>query len=176
MRKGGSVKVSGMKITSIVLLSLFATLTNAQTKADEAAIRKILEEEVTTWNQGDTDGYSRHFAADGTFTNVQGMFFTGHKAFRDRHEQIFKGQFRGTVLQQEIVSLRFVGPDVAVVDTLTWVSGFSKSGPPPDIHLDAKARLRTRLLQVLTRDGSDWKITVYHNVDIKPRVESPEPR
>ena len=96
-----------MKIASIVLLSLLTTLVNAQTKSDETAIRKILEEEVTTWNRGDTGGYSRHFATEGTFTNVQGMFFTGYKAFRDRHEEIFKGQFRGTVLQQEVVCLRF---------------------------------------------------------------------
>jgi uncharacterized protein (TIGR02246 family) len=169
------VKALEPKIVSILLLSLLATLVSAQTKTDEAPIRKILEDEVTTWNRGDADGYSRHFAVDGTFTNVQGMFVAGYKAFRDRHEEIFKGQFRGTVLQLEVVSLRFIGPDVAVVDTLSWVSGFSKTGPPPDLHLDPKGRLRTRLLLVLVRDGSDWKITVYHNVDIKPRIGSPEP-
>ena len=80
------------------------------------------------------------------------------------------------MLQQEVVCLRFVRPDVAVVDTLTWVSGFSKAGLPPVLHTDAKGRLRTRLLQVLVRDGDDWKIVVYHNVDIKPGIESPEPR
>ncbi len=165
-----------MRIASIVLLSLLTTLVNAQSKPDETAIRKILDEEVTMWNRGDTDGYSRHFATAGTFTNVQGMFFTGYKAFRDRHEEIFKGQFRGTVLQQEVVSLQFVRLDVVVVDTLTWVSGFSKAGPPPVLQTDAKGRLRTRLLQVLVRDGDDWKIIVYHNVDIKPGIGSPEPR
>jgi uncharacterized protein (TIGR02246 family) len=170
------MKGGGMKIASIVLLSLFATLVNAQTKPDETAIRKILEEEVNTWNRGDADGYSRHFAAEGTFTNVQGRFFSGYKAFRDRHEEIFKGQFRGTVLQEEVVSLRFVRPDVAVVDALTWVSGFSKAGPPPVLQTDAKGRLRTRLLQLFVKDGDDWKITVYHNVDIKPGIESPEPK
>jgi len=170
------MRVGGMKIAAIVLLSVLASLANAQTKPDETAIRKILEEEVTTWNRGDADGYSRHFATDGTFTNVQGMFFTGYKAFRDRHEEIFKGQFRGTVLQVEVVSLRFVRPDVAVVDALTWVSGFSKAGPPPMVRTDAKGRLRTRLLHVFMKDGDDWKITVYHNVDIKPGIEAPEPK
>ena len=170
------MKGGGMKIASIVLLSLLASLVNAQTNPDETAVRKILEEEVTSWNRGDTDGYSRHFATEGTFTNVQGMFFAGYKAFRDRHEEIFKGQFRGTVLHQEVVSLRFVRPDVAVVDTLTWVSGFPQAGPPPVLHTDTKGRLRTRLLQVFVKDGDDWKITVYHNVDIKPGIESPEPK
>jgi uncharacterized protein (TIGR02246 family) len=164
-----------MKIASIVVMLLVTTLMTAQPKQDETAIRKILEEEVATWNKGDADGYSRHFAMGGTFTNIQGMFFTGQKAFRDRHVEIFKGQFRGTVLRQQVVSLRFVRPDVAVVDTITWVSSFSKAGPPPGLHTDAGGRIRTRLLQVLVRDANDWKIVVYHNVDIKPGVNSPEP-
>jgi uncharacterized protein (TIGR02246 family) len=53
---------------------------------------------VAAWNKGDAQAYSRHFAADGRFTNILGMFFTG-QAFLDRHEEIFKGIFRGTVLR-----------------------------------------------------------------------------
>ena len=105
-----------------------------------------------------------------------GMFFTGHQEFRDRHEAIFKGEFRGTSLKQEIVSLRFIRPDVAIAETLTWVSGFSKAGAPPGTQVDANGRLRTRLLQVLKNDGGEWKIVVYHNVDVKPGVPVPEPR
>ena len=82
-------------------------------------MRAIFNDEITTWNQGDSGGYAKHFAADGTFTNVIGMFFTGQKAYRDRHETIFKGQFRGTMLQLQVVSLQFLTPDVAVCETLT---------------------------------------------------------
>jgi len=45
-----------------------------------------------------------------------------------------------------------------------------------DLHLDAKDRLRTRLLQVLVKRGGEWQIEVYHNADIKPTVEAPEPK
>ena len=163
-----------MKAATILIVLLAGVFATAQSKPDEDAIRKILDEEISTWNQGDTDGYSRHFATDGTFTNVPGMFFTGHKAFRDRHEIIFKGAFQGTTLQLKVVSLRFLAPDVAVCETLTWVSGF-KNGAPPDLHLDSKGRLRTRLLQVMAKRSGEWQTVVYHNVDIKPGVESPEP-
>ncbi len=81
-----------MKTSLILFMVFFATISAAQ-------------------------AYSQHFAADGTFTNVQGMFFTGHQAFLDRHEEIFKGMLRGTVLRQEVVSLKFVRPDTAVVET-----------------------------------------------------------
>ena len=132
------VKRATVTVAAIVGLVLSVSPIRAQNNPDETAIRQILDSEVTTWNKGDTDGYSRHFAADGTFTNIRGMFFTGHQAFRDRHEAIFKNEFRGTSLKQEIVSLRFIGPDVAIAETLTWVSGFPNAEPPPGTQVDAK--------------------------------------
>jgi uncharacterized protein (TIGR02246 family) len=167
-----------IKKTALSLTILFfATIpAAAQGKPDEAAIRNILQEEVAAWNKGDALAFSQHFAADGTFTNILGMFFTGHQPFLDRHEEIFKGMFSGTVLRQDIVSLRFVRPDTAIVETLTSITGFSPSGPAPGTHTDAKGRLRTRLLQVMVREGGGWKIVVYHNVDVKPSVTAPEPQ
>ena len=152
-----------MKTSLILTVLCFATIAAAQGKPDETAIRNILQEEVTAWNKGDAQLYSQHFAADGTFTNILGMFFTGHQSFLDRHDEIFKGMFRGTVLRRDVVSLRFVRPEAAVVETLTWISGFSASGPPPGSHLDVKGRLRTRLLQVMLKEAGEWNITVYHN-------------
>jgi uncharacterized protein (TIGR02246 family) len=164
-----------MRTTLILAVCLFAAILSASAPSD-TAIRDIIKEEDAAWNRGDTDAYSAHFAADGTFTNILGMFFTGHQAFRDRHEDIFKGIFRGTTLRQDIVSIKFVRENVAIVETLTWVSGFSKSGPPPGTHLDTKGRLCTRLLQVFVRDGDEWKIATYHNVDVKPGTSVPEPQ
>jgi uncharacterized protein (TIGR02246 family) len=165
-----------MKMSLSLTVLLFATIAAAQSKPDETAIRNILQEEVAAWNKGDAQLYSQHFASDGTFTNILGMFFAGHQSFLDRHDEIFKGVFRGTVLRQDLVSLRFVRPEAAVVETLTWISGFSALGPPPGSHLDGKGRLRTRLLQVMLKEGGEWKIAVYHNVDVKPGVSSPEPQ
>ena len=163
-----------MKAIGIVIVLLARVVAAAQSRPDENAIRRILDDEITTWNQGDTDGYSKYFAADGTFTNVMGMFFTGRKAFHDRHEIVFKGPFRDTMLQLQVVSLRYLTADVAICETLTWVSGF-KSGTPPGLRLDTKGRLRTRLLQVMAKLNGEWQIVVYHNVDIKPDVEASEP-
>ena len=155
--RAGRVNRAATIVSAILGLMLFGSVIGAQPNRDETAIRRILDNEVATWNKGDTGGYSRDFATDGTFTNIRGMFFTGHQEFQDRHDAIFKGEFRGTSLKQEIVSLRFIRPDVAIAETLTSVSGFSKAGPPPGTQLDANGRLRTRLLQVLKKDGGEWK-------------------
>lgn len=164
-----------MKAIAIVIVLLAGAIANAQSKSDENAIRATLDEEIATWNHGDADGYSKYFAPDGTFTNVRGQFFTGRQAYRDRHEAIFKGPFLGTKLQLQVVSLRFLTPDVAICESLSWVSNFEK-GAPPYLHLDAKGRLRTRLLQVMAKRNGEWQIVVYHNVDLKPDTDSPEPR
>jgi hypothetical protein len=62
------VKRAAVTVAAIVGLVLSVSPIRAQNNPDETAIRQILDSEVTTWNKGDTDGYSRHFAADGTFT------------------------------------------------------------------------------------------------------------
>ena len=142
-------------------------------RADETAIRKIIQDEVAAWNRGDATAYSRQFAADGTFTNIRGQLFTGYDAFLKQHEVIFGGIFKDTVLQQDIVTLKFIGPDVAVVETLNSVSGMSETSP--GTAPDSKGRLRTRLLQVVAKQGGEWRIVAYHNVDVKPGVSVPEP-
>lgn len=124
--------------------------------------------------QGDADAYSRYFAEDGTFTNLLGMFFQGREAFRERHQQIFQGAYGGSTKQSDVVSLKFVRPDVAIVESLQTVSGFKKL--LPGTSADAKGRLRTRLLQVLVKESGEWKIATYHNIDVKSGIQAPEPQ
>jgi uncharacterized protein (TIGR02246 family) len=160
-------------LTLALLLIVSARGIHAQSKSDTVAIQALIENEVMAWNKGDAVAYSRQFAQKGTFTNIQGMFFMGHEVFMQRHEQIFKTVFSKTVLQLKMVALQFVRPDVAVVETLSMVSGFA-GDPPPGARLDAKGRLITRLLQVVVKESADWKIVAYHNVDVKPGVLIPE--
>lgn len=156
--------------------ALSVTLAYSQAKSDTAAIHQILLEEAEGWNNGDAAAYSRHFSNEGTFTNIMGMFFTGHATFLERHDVIFKGMFKNTNFRQDIVSFRFIRPEVAVVETLITVSGFSESALSNSIHVDQKGHLITRLLQVMVKEENAWKIAVYHNVELKASVPVPEVR
>jgi uncharacterized protein (TIGR02246 family) len=120
----------GMKSILMLAAILFVSPLQAQTSPDEKSIRNILNEEVSTWNAGDAVGYSRHFTEDCTFTNIRGMFFKGQKAFEQRQVEIFRGEFHGTALHQEVASIQFLRPDVAIVETLTTVSNFPGPVPP----------------------------------------------
>jgi uncharacterized protein (TIGR02246 family) len=165
-----------MKVLFGLAVGLLAAQLGAQTASDETTIRSIVQDEIVSWNQGDAVAYSRHFAADGTFTNIQGQFFNGYEAFLKQHQVIFEGRFKQTTLKQDIVSLKFVRPDVAVVEVLTSVAGMVAAQPAPGTGGGPAGPLRTRLLQVVVKQGGEWKVVAYHNVDVKPGIPVPEPR
>ena len=149
-----------------ILLVLIATAgqLGAQQARDEAAIRRMIGNETATWNKGDAVGYSPDFAANGTFTNIRGQYFTGYPAFLKQHQVIFDGLFKNSTLKQDVVSLRFIRPDIAVVETLTSVTS---AQAPPGIARDESGTFHTRLLQVVAKERGVWKIVVYHNTDLK---------
>jgi len=158
---------------SIPILVLAGPLT-AQSRSDTAAVRNIVKNEIETWNKGDATGYSRDFAASGTFTNIRGQFFTGYPGYLKQHEVIFQGIFKQTTLKQEIVSLKFIRPDVAILETATTVNGAAQG--PLGVTRDANGRIRTRLMQVVAKENGVWKIMTYHNVDVKPQIPFTYPR
>jgi uncharacterized protein (TIGR02246 family) len=160
-------------LLGIPILVLTSQLT-AQSRSDTAAVRNIVKNEIETWNKGDATGYSRDFAMSVTFTNIRGIFFTGHPGYLKQHEVIFQGIFKNTTLKQEIVSLKFIRPDVAVLETATTVNGAAES--PVGVTRDANGRIRTRLMQVVAKENGIWKILTYHNVDVKPQIPFTYPR
>ncbi len=164
--------MNGLLVFALVVV--VAVAANPQASPDETAVRNIIQEEIAAWNSGDAVAFARYFAADGTFTNIRGQFFTGREAFMERHDFIFKGIYRGTAMKQDVVSLKFVRPDVAAVETLTAVIGIQKL--PPGMSADDKGRLRSRLLQVMVKDGGEWKIATFHNTDVGPDVPVPDPQ
>ncbi len=163
--------MNGLLVLALVMVVAVAAY--PQVSPDETAVHNIIRDEIAAWNACDAAAFARHFAADGTFTNIRGQFFTGREAFIERHDFIFKGIYRGTTMQQEIVSLKFVRSDVAVVETLTAVIGIQKL--PPGMSADAKGRIRSRLLQVMVKDGGEWKIAAFHNTGVRPDVPVPDP-
>lgn len=130
--------------------------------ADEAEIQELLGELIDAWNRGDADAFGARYRSDATFTNVNGNFCIGRDEFNFRHEEIFRGVLSGTTLALTAKKLRFVRPDVAIVDV--DVSIFGCAARPPGIHVGSDGALRTCLLMVLTKDAGRWWIAAYHNV------------
>lgn len=131
---------------------------------DEAAIRKLIEKEVAAWNAGDAKAYASHFAEGGTFTNLYGMFFEGRQEFEARHAEIFSTFFKGSTRKVSIRKLRFVTPEVAIVDLEAEVRNVRNM---PGVTLPEDGVLRIRPLLVFAKRNGAWWIETYHNVQVK---------
>lgn len=154
--------------TFICLLALFAhvSVAAAQTPAAEAQIRALIAAQEKAWNAGDGDAYSKDVSADVAFTNIFGMVMYGGADFTARQKQVLSTFFKGTTKRHTIRKIRFVTPDVALVDIDNEVSGVKTM--PAGIVVPPDGVLKTQLLEVFVNRGGRWWIEAYHNVDTKP--------
>jgi uncharacterized protein (TIGR02246 family) len=129
---------------------------------DERQIEQLIGELANAWNRGDAKAYGARYLADATFTNANGSFFVGRDEFYRRHEEIFRGVLRGTAVAMTIKKLRFVRPDVAIVDAGTGISGSPLR--PQGVEVGPDGVLRSCLLMMLLKQDGGWWITAYHNV------------
>jgi uncharacterized protein (TIGR02246 family) len=111
---------------------------------------------------------SEHVAEDVSFTNIFGTVRFGQAEFKQRHVEIDQSIFKGTSVKTSIVKLRFVRPDVAIVDISGEMSGFAKV--PPGLPVGTDGTLRFKLLEVLVKEKGQWWITEYHNVAVTPEL------
>lgn len=139
---------------------------------DSGALRAILDEQDKAWCDGDAAVFSRRVAADVIFTNVVGLFSVGREPFETQHRHIFATFYKGSALRQVVERISFVRPDVAVVNTLTKVTGFNAL---PPILPAQDGVLTTRLEQVLERTTEGWQVVSFHNVIVHPQAAATAP-
>jgi uncharacterized protein (TIGR02246 family) len=138
----------------------------------EAAIRRIVAEQVIAWDAGDGTAYASHVAPDVSFTNLFGMVMYGAPAFVARHSEILGTFYKGTTKSHVVHRIRFVTPDVAIVDIDNEVHGVKSM--PPGIVVPPDGVVRTQLMEVFARRDGKWWIEAYHNVDVKASPRSPK--
>jgi len=158
-----------LTLTAIALLTLALPPIQALPPvpaADETAIRAIVAQQADAWNAGDARGYARHMTAEVAFTNLFGMVIYGGPAFEARHAEILSTFYKGTTKHHVVRRIRFVTPDVAIVDIDNEVRGVKSM--PPGIVVPPDGVIKTQLMEVFVRRDGRWWIEAYHNVDVKP--------
>ena len=138
----------------------------AQDQAAEAPIRAIVAAQAKAWDAGDGAAYAAAVSPDVSFTNLFGMVMYGAAPFVERHKQILATFYKGTTKHHAIKRIRFVTPDVAIVDIDNEVRGVKAM--PAGIVVPPDGVVRTQLMEVFVRRAGRWWIEAYHNVDVKP--------
>jgi uncharacterized protein (TIGR02246 family) len=161
------------RLLAAVLLTTMLPLSPAvaQDAGAEAAIRAIIADQVVAWDAGDGTRYASHVAPDVSFTNVFGMVMYGAPAFTSRHNEILSTFYKGTKKTHVVRRIRFLTPDVAIVDIDNEVHGVKAM--PGGIAVPPDGVLKTQLMEVFVRRDGEWWIEAYHNVDVKPAAKRP---
>ena len=158
---------SSMK-TLLVMAFFCLTLANGQalgqsTSGDEQQISEIIRQQEEGWNRGRADEYARSFQAEGVFTIIVGTTYDTRDELQERVAQILNNIFKGSVLTHRVRRVRFVRPEIAIVDLTTEMTGFVAL--PPGIPGSPDGKLRTSMLQVLVKNPEGWRVVAFHNVD-----------
>jgi uncharacterized protein (TIGR02246 family) len=131
--------------------------------ADKAAINAVITDRfLAGWNAHDAHLFASAFAPDADFTNVRGVGASGRENIEQFHAQAFQKMFMQSHQTAEVKRIRFLKPDIAVVDVRWEMTGaLSSEGAP--------IPLRAGLLDlVFTSSGGIWLIAVMHNQDLTP--------
>ncbi|MCV6970101.1 SgcJ/EcaC family oxidoreductase [Mycobacterium bohemicum] len=126
----------------------------SQNRADEAAVRELLDRQVRGWNSGDPVAYAEVFTVDADYVTFLGSRYKGREAIAASYAPLFKQLLRGSRLETEVSQLRFLTSDVALIQATAVVT---RSGRR---RTRRNARVNTSIA-VRTKDG--WLLAASQN-------------
>src|ERR1051326_3462673 len=128
---------------------------NAHSSADEVALYELIQPIVNGWNQGEGKVFAIPFTEDADYVAAPGLYIKGHQQIASGHQQIFDTIYRGSQLQAQIASIRFLTVDIALMHIHFTVQ--APSGPEQ----------KTLASLVAIRQGSGWGIASFHNTPLQ---------
>jgi uncharacterized protein (TIGR02246 family) len=128
--------------------------------ADEAAIRDLYRELMDGWNRGSGADFAAVFAKDGDLVAFDGTHFEGRAEIAPFQQELFDRWMKGTRLVGRVKSVRFLGPDVAVMHAVGSTVMRGKSEPSPE-----RDSIQTL---VATREDGEWHLAAFQNTRVHP--------
>jgi uncharacterized protein (TIGR02246 family) len=122
---------------------------------DEKAIRSLVDTFVDGWNAHDGATCAKPFAVDADFTAITGLKAHGRDVIARGHDEILSTIYRGTRNCANVQSIRFLRPDVAVVDVIFSLR--KENGQPFELRGSSCG-------MVVIKEGGNWSIAVLRNM------------
>lgn len=123
--------------------------------ADAGAIAALTQKVVAAWAQGDPDAFASVFVEDGTMI-LAGVFCQGRVEVRDTMAKAFDGPYKGTQVTGTPISIRVLGPDVAILLSDGGIIGAGET------EVSEESAIRASWLAVRQDDGG-WLLAAYQN-------------
>ncbi|PXX02490.1 SgcJ/EcaC family oxidoreductase [Mycolicibacterium moriokaense] len=123
-------------------------------RADEVAIRALVDRQVNGWDAGDPAAYASVFAPDADYATFLGGRHKGRDAIAKSYAPLFKKLLHGSRLRTQITQLRYLTPDVALIQARAAVTTQARRW-----HRRAD-RVNT---SIAVRGGDGWLLAVSQN-------------
>jgi uncharacterized protein (TIGR02246 family) len=130
------------------------------TDADKAAIAALTQKVVAAWAYHDADTFASVFTDDGTMI-LPGVLCVGRDEVRAHMAAAFEGRYKGTQVTGKPISIRSLGPDVAILLSL---GGVLESG---ETEVSEDGAIRASWLAI--RQDGQWLLAAYQN---SPRYDA----
>ncbi len=127
---------------------------------DEAAVRTLYQQLIDAWNTSSGGVYAAPFAEDDDLIGFDGTHFKGRQEIAPFHQRLFDTHLKGTRLVGQVTSVRFLSPDVALMQAVGGTVMRGKSAPTPE-----RDSIQTL---VATNCGGEWRLAAFHNTRVRP--------
>ena len=127
--------------------------------ADITAIRAVIAEIETGFNEHDAERSVAQFTDDATAVNVGGVLIAGRDALLAAHRAGFAGPLREQYARYELGEITFLRPDVAVAHK--QARAIDADGNPIDVDHTMIA------LYVFVRDDGRWRVAARQNTLVR---------
>jgi uncharacterized protein (TIGR02246 family) len=141
------------------LLLLATSILNAQSKADEEAVRKLPQSFCEAWERHDGHALAKIMADDVDFVTVADVYLHGRADFETFHVRLLSGRFKDSHTTALQTTVRFLQHDMAVVHW-SWRIDSDKNfdGTP-------RAPRFGMMTMVAQKRGGTWQVVVAQNTN-----------
>jgi len=137
----------------------------------ETTAQNMVARQVAGWNAMDADAWAADFTEDSEFINIIGMRFVNRQQNVDRHAHLYTTIFKDSTLSGDVLAVKQLTDDVALVETRFILRGHSAN--PPGVQNTKPGELHTHIKLVLQKFGTDWRIVAAQNTALAPLPSSP---
>jgi uncharacterized protein (TIGR02246 family) len=158
-----SADARGQKMKKVLggfLLLLLAATSNAQSKADEEAVRRLPQDFCDAWAMHDGHELAKIMADDVDFVTVATTYLHGRGDFEKFHVRLLSGRFKDASITRLETTVRFLRPEMAVVHWSWKIEG--------DKTFDGTPRREPRygmMTMVAEKRKGTWLVVVAQNTN-----------
>lgn len=155
----GRVAAFTLLFLSVALARASAQAPPGHSEADVSAIKEVVAGYSEAFNHHDAAATANLFAEDADFTNLRGVYRHGRKEIEQTFVTLYAGVLKNAHRTDTVKNVRFLTPQIAVMDDLWEIEGSTAPGGSPNPG-------RKGLFDwVLTKVNGRWVITAFHEAE-----------